>query len=174
MLVSMETLPAHPLPATPRDIEQAVRRARQLVKRRALLSAGAAVAPIPGIDIAVDVGVMVSMIEEINAEFGLTPAQLERLSPQGKVAAYRAIALVGSALVGRLVTRELVITLLKSVGVKLSAKQAARWVPIAGQAVAASISFGALKYLGDRHVADCARVAGALIDLNPPPPRRRA
>lgn len=171
MLVPMKTLGSVLIPATPRDIAAVTRRARQLVTRRALISAGAAVVPIPGLDIAVDVGVMVSMIESINTEFGLTPAQLERLPPQGKIAAYRAITLAGSNLAGRLITRELVIRLLKSVGVRLSAKQAARWVPLAGQAVAASISFAALKYLGNQHVAECARVAAALIDLNSPPPK---
>ncbi|MEF9995391.1 MAG: hypothetical protein RR101_12295 [Burkholderiaceae bacterium] len=173
MLVLMETLPASPIPATPRDIAAVTRRARQIVRRRALISAGAAVVPIPGLDIAVDIGVMVAMIDEVNAEFGLTPAQLDQLAPGRKLATYRAITLVGSTLVGRLVTRELVVSLLKRIGVRLTAKQAARWVPLAGQAVAASISFAALKYLGDQHVADCAKVADALIDLNPPPRAKR-
>ena len=57
------------------------------------------------------------------------------------------------------------IQLLKTVGVRLSAKQAAKYVPFAGQAIAASLSFAAIKRLGDRHVEDCVRVAEALIDL---------
>ena len=51
-------------------------------------------------------------------------------------------------------TREVVIKVLKTVGVRLSVKQAAKYVPFAGQAVAASLSFAALKTLGDRHVED--------------------
>ena len=171
MLIGMKAL-TYSIPHTVLDIEAATGRARKRVTKRALLSAGAAVVPVPGLDIAVDLGVMVAMIDEINAEFGLTPAQLEQLSPESKLLAYKAITVVGASLAGKLITKELVITMMKTVGVRLTAKQAARWVPVAGQAVAASISFGALKYLGNRHVEECARVASTLIDLNPPPRAR--
>ena len=124
--------------------------------------------PIPGVDIAVDISVLMSMIEDINAAFGLTPEQIERLSPRRKAFAYKAVMAVGSALVGRVITRELVIKVLKTVGVRLTAKQAARAVPFAGQVVAASLSFAALKYLGDRHIADCVQVADTLLDLAGP------
>jgi uncharacterized protein (DUF697 family) len=156
------------VPSTRRDIDAVARQCRKLAARRALISAGAAVVPIPGVDVAVDIGVLVSMIEDINAAFGLTPEQIDRLAPRRKVFAYKAVMAVGSALVGRVVTRELVIKLLKTVGVRLTAKQAARAVPIAGQVVAASLSFAALKYLGDRHIEDCVQVADTLIDLAGP------
>ncbi|MBA2414246.1 MAG: hypothetical protein H0V63_15690, partial [Burkholderiaceae bacterium] len=48
---------------------------------------------------------------------------------------------------------------------RLSVKQAAKYVPFAGQAVAASLSFAALKSLGNRHIEDCVRVAETLLDL---------
>jgi uncharacterized protein (DUF697 family) len=156
------------VPSTRRDIEAVARHCRKLATRRALISAGASVVPIPGIDIAVDIGVLMSMIEDINAAFGLTPEQIERLAPRRKVFAYKAIMTVGSALVGRVVTRELVIQVMKTIGVRLTAKQAARAVPIAGQVVAASISFAALKYLGDRHIQDCVQVADTLRDMATP------
>ena len=121
--------------------------------------------PVPGIDIAVDITVLIRMLEDINQRFGLTPQQIEQLAPQRRLFAYKAAMGVGSALIGRMVTRELGIKLLKTVGVRLSVKQAAKYVPFAGQAVAASLSFAALKALGDRHVEDCVRVAETLIDL---------
>ena len=105
------------------------------------------------------------MIEQINQRFGLTPEQIEQLAPHRRLFAYKAVMAVGSALVGRIVTREVVIKVLKTVGVRLSAKQAAKYVPFAGQAVAASLSFTALKALGDRHVDDCVRVAETLLDI---------
>lgn len=157
------------VPETRRDIDAVARRCRKLATRRALISAGASIVPIPGVDIAVDIGVLMSMIEEINAAFGLTPEQIERLAPRRKLFAYKAITAVGGALVGRVVTRELIIRLLQTIGVRLTAKQAARVVPIAGQVVAASISFAALKYLGERHIEDCVRVADTLMDLSARP-----
>lgn len=122
--------------------------------------------PVPGIDVAVDVSVLMMMIEDINAAFGLTPEQIELLAPRRKAFAYKAVTVVGSALVGRVVTRELVIKLLKTVGVRLTAKQAAKAVPFAGQVVAASLSFAALKYLGERHIHDCVQVADTLAELS--------
>lgn len=156
------------VPENRRDIDAVARLCRKLATRRALISAGASVVPIPGVDVAVDISVLMSMIEDINAAFGLTPEQIDRLAPRRKVFAYKAVMTVGSALVGRVVTRELVIRVLKTVGVRLTAKQVARTVPIAGQVVAASLSFAALKYLGDRHIQDCVQVADTLLDMTGP------
>ncbi len=156
---------ATPIPSTPRDLARIAGDCRKLVTRRALISAGASVVPLPGIDVAVDITVLIRMLEEVNQRFGLTPAQIEQLAPQRRLFAYKAAMAVGSALIGRMVTRELVLRLLKTVGVRLSVKQAAKYVPFAGQAVAASLSFAALKALGDRHVEDCVRVAEALNEL---------
>jgi uncharacterized protein (DUF697 family) len=154
------------VPSRRRDIDAVARQCRKLATRRALISAGASVVPIPGVDVAVDISVLMSMIEDINAAFGLTPEQIEQLAPRRKLFAYKAVMAVGSALVGRVVTRELVIKLLKTVGVRLTTKQVAKAVPFAGQVVAASLSFAALKYLGDRHIEDCVQVADTLLELN--------
>jgi uncharacterized protein (DUF697 family) len=150
------------------DIDAAARRSRRIVTRRALLSATAAVVPIPGLDIAVDVNQLLRMIEDVNAEFGLTPLQIERLSTKRRMFAYQVIGTVGSVLVGRILTRDLIVQVLKRVGMRLTAQQAAKWVPLAGQAIAATLSFGSLRWLGEQHIADCVRVAGRMIDLNPP------
>src|SRR5512134_3227010 len=89
------------VPESRRDIDAVARQCRKLATRRALISAGASVVPIPGVDIAVDIGVLMSMIEDINEAFGLTPEQIDRLAPRRKVYAYKAVMTVGSALVGR-------------------------------------------------------------------------
>jgi hypothetical protein len=66
-------------------------------------------------------------------------------------------------MVGKLVTRELVVTLFKKTGLKLFAKSAARVVPIAGQVAAAAIGFTVFRRLGEQHVAACAAVARELL-----------
>lgn len=157
------------VPDTRRDIDAVARHCRKLATRRALISAGASVVPIPGVDIAVDISMLMSMMEQINAAFGLTPEQIEQLAPRRKMFAYKAITAVGGAVVGRVVTREIVVRMLQTIGVRLTAKQAARVVPIAGQVVAASISFAALKYLGERHIEDCVKVADTLMDMSARP-----
>jgi len=144
------------------DIEAIAARCRRLVTQRALLAAGVAMVPVPGLDWLTDVGVLVKLLPEINRAFGLSPDQIERLAPDRRLVVYKAISTGGGLLVGRLVTRELVIQLLKIVGVRLTTQQAAKFVPIAGQAVSAMLTFGALKYVCEQHIRQCQAVAQQL------------
>jgi uncharacterized protein (DUF697 family) len=148
-----------PLPANARDIDAAAHRCRKVVTKRALISATAAVVPIPGIDLAVDVGVLMKMLQEINTEFGLTPEQIELLAPKRRLSTYKAIAAIGSSVIGRAITREVLSLAVKSVAKRLATKTTAKYVPLAGQALAATMSFAAIKFIGDRHVDDCVAVA---------------
>jgi hypothetical protein len=71
-------------------------------------------------------------------------------------------------LVGRLVTRELVLKMLKLVGVRLTTQQAAKYVPVAGQAVSAALTFSALKFVCEQHIRQCIAVAQTLQQLPAP------
>ena len=128
-----------------------------------MFAAGVAVVPIPGVDWLTDVAVLLKVIPEINRAFGLTPEQVERLSPDRRIVVYKAISAGGGLLVGRLVTREMVMGMLKIVGVRLSAQQAAKYVPIAGQAVSAVLTFSSLKFVCEQHIQQCATVARQLM-----------
>jgi hypothetical protein len=46
---------------------------------------------------------------------------------------------------------------------RITAKTAARFVPVAGQALAAGVSFSAMKLVGEYHVRDCRRVIESLM-----------
>ncbi len=143
-------------------IEAVARECRRLVTKRALLGAGVALVPVPGIDWVTDVGILMKLIPEINRAFGLTEEQIERLAPDRRVVVYKAISAGGSMLIGRLVTRELVMTMLRLVGVRLTAQQAAKVVPIAGQAISAALTYSALKYVCEQHIRQCMAVARLL------------
>ncbi|MDH4060638.1 MAG: hypothetical protein OEU94_07480 [Aquincola sp.] len=151
-----------PAAAAVDPVEAIARECRRLVTKRALLAAGVAMVPVPGIDWVTDVGVLVRVLPEINRAFGLTPEQVERLSPERKVVVYKAVSAGAGMLVGRIVTRELVIQLVKMVGVRLTTQQAAKYVPIAGQAVSAALTFSALKYVCEQHIRQCMSVARQL------------
>ena len=129
-----------------------------MVTRRAGLSAGAVVIPIPGIDIGADVSLLMEMIPAINQKFGLTPQQIDQLPLQMKKITVVAITSVGSEMVGKLVTKHVLLQILKKVGVKVGSKAFVRFIPILGQAVAATVSFGAMKMVGNAHVEDCYKV----------------
>src|SRR5262245_16000629 len=99
----------------------------------------------------------------MNSEFGLTPGQIEELSPRMKVLVYRAVVAFGGAMVGRLITRDLVLQALAIVGMRVTTKTAARFVPIAGQAVSAGLSYGAMRLVGESHIRDCRRVVEEVL-----------
>ena len=158
------------VPESPSQIEEVARQCRRIVNRRALMAAGVSAVPIPGLDWVTDVGVLLKVIPEINRAFGLTPEQVERLAPDRRMAVYKAISAGGGVLVGKLVTRELVLRALKIVGVRLSAQQAAKFVPLAGQALSAVLTFSALKFVCEQHIRQCMAVARQLM-LPAPVPR---
>jgi uncharacterized protein (DUF697 family) len=158
-------LPVARLPRTRRNIAAAALACRRQVMRRAWLSAGAAVVPLPGLDIAVDVGNVMRMLHEINEAFGLTPGQIESLAPKRRINVYKIVSTMSGTAVGRVITRQIVVLMMKSLIKRLAAKQAARVVPFAGQAVAAGLSFAAIKLIGDRHIADCVAVAHAVAEV---------
>jgi uncharacterized protein (DUF697 family) len=151
------------LPASDDAVAAVARRCRRRVRQRALLAAGVAMVPVPGIDWVTDVGVLVRLLPEISAAFGLSPEQVERLAPDRRVVVYKAISAGGSLLLGRLVTRELVLLLLKTVGVRLSAQQAAKYLPIAGQVASAALTYSALQYVCEQHIRQCEAVARQLL-----------
>jgi hypothetical protein len=151
----------------------AVRRSRKLLNRRALVGAAASAVPVPGLDWAVDAALLSRIVPAINAEFGLTPAQLDGLPAHKREQVQKALAMVGSVLVGKFITRDLVIRMAQMVGKRVTVKQAAKYVPIAGQAISAIMGYTAIRYLGEEHIRDCVRVAQAAQLALPAPVRTR-
>ncbi len=150
--------------STPPDaIGLIAERCRKRVRQRALLAAGVAMVPLPGLDWVTDVGLLIKLLPEISSAFGLSPAQVERLAPDRRVVVYKAISAGGSMLLGRMVTKELVLLLLKTVGVRLSTQQAVKYLPVAGQAVSAALTYSALKFVCDQHIRQCEAVARQLL-----------
>jgi uncharacterized protein (DUF697 family) len=153
MSSALELAAGHPA------LTRAVHRSRALLHRRALLAAAVGVVPVPGLDWAVDAALLSRLIPRISAEFGLLPDQIDRLDPVRRERVKKAVALVGSLLIGKFITRDLVIRMAQMVGLRLSAGQATRFVPLAGQAVSAAMGYATLRYLGEQHIRDCVRVA---------------
>jgi hypothetical protein len=134
-----------------------------MVLRRATLSAGASVVPIPGIDLAADVGLLLQLLPAISRKFGLSPEQIRRLDPQQKAAIYALIRKTGKSFVGKVITKKLIVAALKRVGIQMTAKQVAKYVPIAGQIAAALLGFGAMMYIGTSHLDECHEIANAAL-----------
>ncbi|MDO9358410.1 MAG: hypothetical protein Q7T70_05415 [Polaromonas sp.] len=141
------------------DLAAAVQRGRKLLHKRAMVAAAASAVPVPGLDWAVDAAMLSRLIPEINKEFGLTPQQLDQLDPGKREQVQKAVTMVGSVLIGKFISRDLVLKAATKIGMRLTTKQLAKYVPFAGQIVAASVGYAAIRYLGEEHMKDCIRVA---------------
>jgi uncharacterized protein (DUF697 family) len=137
----------------------AIARSRSMLNKRALVAGFASAVPVPGLDWAVDAALLSRLLPKINAEFGLSAEQLDRLDPSNREKVQKAIALTGTVLVGKFITKDLVLKAAKVIGVRLTAAQAAKFVPLAGQAVSAVVGYAAIRYLGEQHIKDCVRIA---------------
>jgi len=157
------------VPAQGSDLQTVAERCRRRVKRSAALAAGVAMVPVPGLDWVTDIGLLMRLLPQINAEFGLSPGQIERLAPDRRLVVYKAISAAGGMLVGRLVTQELVLKLVQMVGMRMTAQQVAKFVPLAGQAVSAVLTFTALRYVCEQHIQQCLAVAHQLQLTAPKP-----
>ena len=140
-------------------LQAAVKRSRKLLNRRALVAAVASAVPVPGLDWAVDAALLSRLIPQINREFGLAPEQIEQLDPGKREQVQKAVTMVGSVLIGSFITRDLVIRAVTKIGTRMATKEVAKFVPLAGQIVAAAIGFAAIRYFGEEHMKDCIRVA---------------
>lgn len=136
----------------------AVERSRKLLHRRALTAGAASAVPVPGVDWVLDVTLMSKLIPAINAEFGLTPEQIALLPSSKRRQVEKAAGLLGALMVGRFVTRDLVIRAAKAAGKRLVLKQVTKFVPFAGSAVSAALGYSAIRSLGEKHIRDCVEV----------------
>jgi len=150
------------VPVSGAAIESTRTRCLALVKKRAAMSAAVAAVPVPGLDLLADITGFAALVDQINAEFGLTQNQIERLHPRLRVIAYKAAASVGGMLVGKLVTRGAVARLFRLVAGRMAVKTTAKMVPLAGQIASAAIGYTLFKRMGAQHVEACVKVVQEL------------
>ena len=136
---------------------------KRLVTNRSMVSAGAAVVPIPGADLVADIGLLTKLLPQISTRFGLDHEQVQKLEPHVAQQALVIASSLGNTMIGRMVTKRIVIMLLRRIGARVAAGSVAKFIPFAGSAVAATISFGAMKLIGNAHVEDCYKTALALL-----------
>jgi uncharacterized protein (DUF697 family) len=125
-------------------LEASVKRSRKLLNKRAMVAAAASAVPVPGLDWMVDAAMLSKLIPEINKEFGLTPQQLDQLEPKKRDQVQKAVTMVGSVLIGKFISRDLVIKAATKIGVRLTTKQVAKYVPLAGQVISAAVGYAAI------------------------------
>jgi hypothetical protein len=141
---------------------------RSLVRRQALKAAGVSALPVLGVDMFVNAHLLVKTIDEINRAYGLSPAQIFALPPAQRTKVDELARKVGSYLIGRVVTQAVLISALRSVGLRVSAQQVSKAVPVVGLAVSGVLSGWLFMRLCNRHIAHCEQVRAAVPELPAP------
>ena len=117
-----------------------------------------AVNPIPGLDVAVDLSVLISLFKKIRMTFGLTD---DRLTAKGQ--ATPALAQLANNAV-KYFAEDGVMLLLKSFAGRETVKEVAKWIPLVGTVVAASAGYGITLAAGRACLRDCHALASGILD----------
>lgn len=144
------------------DLEQIRDECLELTKKRAYYSAGAAVIPVPFMDVVIDIGILSQLIPEINARFGLAPDQISVYDPKTRQIHWQELRKRGVEFSGLVVARTAVKKSLNNVAAKVIIKQVTKFIPLGGQLVAASLGYFVMKKIADAHVQDCYRTAKSI------------
>lgn len=141
------------------NLEQIRTECLELVKKRAYVSAGVAVIPIPFFDVVIDVGILSLLIPEINARFGLAPDQVSVYDPATKQIHWNELRKRGFEFSGLVVARTAVKKSLNNVAAKVITKQITKFIPLGGQIIAASLGYVVMKKVAEAHVRECYKIA---------------
>lgn len=153
---------------TPAELDRLRNECRALVRKRALVSAGAAVVPIPLLDMVVDAGILVQLIPEISHRFGLSTEDIDAMDPARREKTWHQIRERGSQLIGIVVSRELVRRSFQGMASRLLTRQISKFVPLGGQMVAAGLGYFVMRKIANMHIDDCYSVASKLLASQSP------
>ena len=141
------------------NLEQIREECLELIKKRAYMSAGAAVIPGPFLDVLIDVGILSQLIPEINARFGLAPEQVSVFDPKTKQVQWDELRKRGVQFSGFVVARTAVKKSINNVAAKYITKQVTKFIPLGGQLIAASLGYFVMKKVAEAHVEDSYKLA---------------
>ncbi|WP_312510530.1 GTPase [Massilia sp.] len=135
---------------------------REAAEKYVVVAAGASAAnglnPIPGADIAVDLSVLMKLFMELRECFGLSDKVLNSL----KESAIPTVSSVANNVV-RYAAKEGILLLFKQFLGRQTLKTISKYVPLIGQAIAASAGFGITYAVGNSYLDDCYTLAEKIL-----------
>lgn len=141
------------------NLELIKRDCRELVKKRARISAGVAVVPVPFFDVAVDASMLTTLLPEISQRFGLIDEQQAALELGSKEVRWDVVKDRAVSFAGLMATRGIVKKTINGFGGRILAKQVTKFIPLGGQMVAATMGYMIFKKIAFDHIDDCYKLA---------------
>ena len=109
--------------------------------------------PIPGLDIALDMSLLFKMFADIRRIYGLSESRLNKAAAVLPLA--KQIMVYG--------TEWGLMALLKNIGKRVAIGKAVKYIPLVGQAVAATLGYLIVKKAGLQYLQDCKHLASELL-----------
>ncbi|WP_207952753.1 GTPase [Paenibacillus agricola] len=135
---------------------------KKLITLTSAAAAANGLNPIPGLNIAIDIGILQKMFTQIRKSFDLSEDKLK-----SRLHLYPHLANVVNNLLKSVSTHGVISLLEKQAG-KVAAQQLSKYIPFIGQAISASAGFGITYLAGNSYLDNCYEVAEAMLkeDLN--------
>lgn len=129
------------------------------VSYAAAASAANGINPVPGVDVAVDLGILTKLFSEIRTDFGLDDGFLATL----KQSSLPAVSRVANNLL-QFATKEGLLLLLKRFAGAEAVKTLSKYIPFVGQALAAGVGYAITSNAGNSYLQDCYSLAESALD----------
>jgi uncharacterized protein (DUF697 family) len=136
----------------------------EMAQKRAYLSAGAAIVPVPFADVVIDAGMLSQLLPEISERFGLSKDRMESFSIQQREIHWQEMRSRAAEFVGLVATRGVVKRSIQGAASKILTKQVAKFIPLGGQMVAAGLGYTIMKKVAHDHIDECYRLASRIQD----------
>lgn len=141
------------------DLDKVRKECIKMVKRRAKVSAGVAVVPVPFFDVAVDAGLLTQLLPEISARFGLLEDRAAAVDLETRNVHWKEVKDRAVDFAGLMATRGIVKKTVQGFGGRIVAKQVTKFVPLGGQMVAATMGYMIFKKIAVDHINECYKLA---------------
>jgi predicted GTPase len=130
-------------------LEEKRQLSEKLISKYSTLSALNAVNPIPGLDVSVDISLLVKLSIEIQNIYGLTKKSAEDQAHLLKDNNLKVVFAKGVSFATKYVGKEALLVLLKKAASRMASKEVSKWIPFVGTAIAALIGYKLTASIGN-------------------------
>ncbi len=141
------------------DLEQVKKECLAMVKRRARVSAGVAIVPVPFFDVAVDASMLTMLLPEISERFGLLKDRQGAVDLESREVHWKELKNRTVDFAGLMATRGIVKKTVQGFGGRIAAKQVTKFIPLGGQLVAGTMGYMIFKKIATDHINECYNLA---------------
>ncbi len=144
------------------DLDTAVTQGHRIVRWHALAAAGVGATPIAIADIAANAMIAKFMIRQILVAFQLSQKQIGVMDPTAQLAILEVIRRQGVARVRGMLGGKARAIAATGVGGRFAVRRAVRFIPLLGTVASASLSYLAIRAIGNEALGQCVRIRGDL------------